>query len=156
MQGSTDSDVPYEIHTARELDFMLTRGKPLAHFCDYYPPDPAEEIIPRGAFAPHVESGRFVERLYVEVMHPDSAVPIIRGVLHVLYAQRNEAWRIDDYIFMQNEGARAGWSERVERLQGALLGYSENEIDLHVERALASPMSQDWPWVKAARASRKK
>jgi hypothetical protein len=155
MKGSPGSDLPYEIHTTRELDFMLTRGKPLAHFCDYYPPDPIEEIIPREAFAPHVESGRFVERLYVELMARDPSVPTVRGVLHALYAQRIEAWRIDEYIAMQTEGAVAGWSERLERLQGTLLGYSERENDQHVDRALANPATQGWPWVRRAIASRK-
>ena len=45
------NDLPYEIHTNRELEFMLYREKPLAHFSDAYPPDPAEDVVPREAFA---------------------------------------------------------------------------------------------------------
>ena len=89
-------------------------------------------------------------------MPPNPSVPTVRGVLHALYAQRNEAWRIDDYIAMQTEGALTGWSERLERLQGTLLGYSERENDLHVERALANPAIQGWPWVAKARAARQR
>ena len=154
----------YEIHTNRELEFMillclklngtgcvfmLTRGKPLAHFGDYYPPVPVEEIIPRRAFKPYVESGRFIMRTYVQLDNfplPNN----IRGVLHIFYAQFDEAWRIDRYIEMQIEGALNGWSESLERRQGSLLGYSEDENDLHIEKSLTDPMIQSWPWVRKA------
>jgi len=58
--------VPYELHTDRELEFMLERGKPLAHFSDAYPSEPDEEIVPELAFAPHVLDGKFVKREFVE------------------------------------------------------------------------------------------
>ena len=47
----------YEIHTNRELEFMLRRGKPLAHFVDDHPAEANEDIIPEEAFeraSPHV------------------------------------------------------------------------------------------------------
>ena len=43
--------VPYELHTDRELEFMLERGKPLAHFSDACPSEPDEEIVPELAAA---------------------------------------------------------------------------------------------------------
>ena len=90
-------EVPYDIHTNRELDFMLTRGKPLAHFSDAYPPEPDEEVIPRAAFSPYVANGTFEMRAFVEFRSepPPPQSPDIRGALHVFYARPHEAWRID-------------------------------------------------------------
>lgn len=156
MQPFFGDQMAYEIHTRHELDFMLTRGKPLAHFCDGYPPEPDEEIVPRRAFAPYVASGRFVERFYVELTTQKRQTLRIRGVLHAFYAQSDEEWRIDRYIDMQAEGMQLGWGERLERLQGTLLGYTEYENDLHIERSLKNPANQSWPWVKEALASRVK
>lgn len=133
---------------------MLSRGKPLAHFYDYYPPEPGEEIVPRAAFAPHVLSGEFEERIYVEPVEPDQETPGVRGVYHVLYARSDEAWRIDAYIAMQFESGEAGWSERFERLQGTLLGYTDRENDLHIEQLLAGPMAERWPWLRRLVAER--
>jgi hypothetical protein len=59
---------------------MLARVKPLAHFSDCYPPEPSEEIIPGDAFAPYVQSGQFVERLFVSLEEHDTSVPAIRGI----------------------------------------------------------------------------
>src|ERR1700733_10367304 len=104
MKPWTPFDVPYDIHTNRELEFMLGRGKPLAHFCDAYPPDPVEEIIPRAAFRPHVQSGRFDSCEFVELLsEPLTNAPQVRGTIHVLYAQKEEAWRFDAYLALNAE-----------------------------------------------------
>ena len=58
----SDDPLPYELHTNRELEFMLERGKLLAHFSDAYPSDPDEEIFPELAFAAYVQAGKFVKR----------------------------------------------------------------------------------------------
>jgi hypothetical protein len=134
-------------HTGRELELMLARVKPLAHFSDYYPPEPSEEIIPGEAFAPYVRSGQLDERLFVSLEEHDASVPHVRGVYHALYAVAAEAWRIDAYIAMLGEANEVGWNERFERLQGSLLGYSDHENDLHIARLLTSPMVERWPWL---------
>ena len=139
--------MPDASHTGRELELMLARGKPLAHFSDYYPPEPSEEVIPMGAFAPYVASGHFEERIFVEIQELDTSVPDVRGVYHALYALAREAWRIDAYISMLQEANACGWDERFERLQGRLLGYSDQENDLHIRRLLSSPMVDRWPWL---------
>ena len=134
-------------HTGRELELMLTRGKPLAHFSDYYPPEPSEEIVPCDAFAPYVRSGQFEERLFVELQEPDTTASHVRGVYHALYAVAGEVWRIDAYIAMLREANDVGWNERFERLQGSLLGYTDRENDLHIAQLLTSPMVDRWPWL---------
>ena len=148
MERAPNAVPSHESHTGRELEFMLTRGKPLAHFCDYYPPEPDEAVIPQATFRPHVKSELVEERRYVELQQLPVRVPQPRGVLHVLYARRGEGWRIDAYIAMQYEADQAGWSERFERLQGSLLGYTDHENDLHINRLLETPAAQVFPWLK--------
>jgi hypothetical protein len=150
MKRWTPFDVPYDIHTDRELEFMLMRGKPLSHFSDAYPPEPDEQIIPRAAFAPHVANGTFEMRVFVEPLtkSPAPQTPQVRGTIHVFYARPHEAWRVDAYIAMMAAAAKAGWSEGFERLQGSLLGYTEAQNDAHIEHLLRAPHAVDFPWLR--------
>ena len=142
--------LPYEVHTNRELEFMLERGKPLAHFCDAYPAEPNEEIFPEEAFRPYVENGTLVKREFVELLRepPPREHPHIRGNRHLFYARLSEAWRIDAYILMMAAAAKAGWSEGFERFQGSLLGYEEWQTDVHLERLRASPHAKNFYWLR--------
>jgi hypothetical protein len=123
---------------------MLTRGKPLAHFSEYYPPEPHEEIIPKQAFSPHVADGTFVMREFVVLDRtpPSPTAPPVLGSLHVFYARPQHEWRIDAFIMMMAAAAKSGWSEGFERLQGSLLGYEEWQTDVHLERRRRSPDAQ--------------
>ena len=134
MKTPNDSGtLSYDVHTNRELEFMLERGKPLAHFYDAYPSEPDEEIFPEEAFAPYVENGKFVMREFVESLRePPKGHPNVRGVRHLFYARAGEGWRIDAYIMMMAAAAKGGWSEGFERLQGSLLGYEECELPASV------------------------
>jgi hypothetical protein len=144
--------LPYEVHTNRELEFMLERGKPLAHFSDAYPAEPDEEIFPERTFAPYVENGTFVKRDFVELLRGPAPKdhPHVRGIRHLFYARSSEAWRIDAYIMMRAAAARAGWSEGFERLQGSLLGYEEWQTDVHLERLRTGPHAQKFYWLRGA------
>jgi len=145
----TPFDVPYELHTNRELEFMLERGKPLAHFSDTYPPDPNESVVPRAAFAAYVADGVFEGCEFVELFEtqlPQS--PQACGTIHVFYVQRSEAWRIDAYIAMMAEGKKSGWNERLERRQGTLLGYTDAENSAHIAHMLRAPHARDFPWLR--------
>ena len=142
----------YEIHTNRELELMLERGKPLAHFSDAYPGEPDEATFPEQAFACYVESGRFVRRELVEPLRepPPNDHPHVRGIRHLFYARASEEWRIDAYIMMMAAAAKAGWSEGFERLEGSLLGYEEWQTDMHLERLRASPHAKNFYWLRAS------
>ena len=152
------SDVLYDLHTDRELEFMWSRGKPMAHFSDEYPAEPAEETIPPDAFDPYVKNGTFVMRELVVPLGaaPPPQAPHIRGIIHVFYAKVSEAWRIDAYLAMLAAAHRAGWSEGFERLEGALLGYTERENDMHIEHLLAAPHANDFPWLRRLLEARRK
>jgi len=149
-QPDNTDPLPYELHTNRELEFMLERGKPLAHFSDAYPSEPDEEIVPEMAFCPHVNEGRFVKREFVEPLFgpPPQGRPHVRGIRHVFYAQSAEAWRVDAYIMMLAAAAKAGWNEGFERLEGSLLGYEEWQTDLHLERLRAGPHAKKFHWLR--------
>ena len=156
MTGRTPTAVPYEIHTGRELEFMLSRGKPLAHFSEIYPPEPDEEIIPRNTFAPYVANGAIEMCAFVQLLReprPDGA-PEIRGSLHVFYALPQETWRIDAFIALINAAEHDGWSEDFERREGTLLGYSSAENDTHLEHLLRSPHASHFPWLRRLLAQR--
>jgi hypothetical protein len=155
MTGWTPFDVPYDVHTTRELEFMLTRGKPLAHFSEPYPPEPDEEFIPQAAFAPYVADGTFELRAFV-TLEPRADRPEIRGAIHVFYARPAEAWRVDAYIAMMNAAARSGWSEGFERLEGFLLGYTDAQTDAHIEHLLKAPHARDFPWLRRLLSERGK
>jgi len=123
-------ELPYMLHTNRELRMMLSGTKPLSAFCGQYPPHSDVEEIPERLFDPFVEAGRFVKREYVEPLRDGP----VRGIHHVLYALPGESWRIDAYILMQDEAARAGWNEGFERMQGSLLGYESWQNDIHITK----------------------
>jgi hypothetical protein len=112
MKPSNDSGaLPYDVHTNRALEFMLERGKPLAHFSDAYPSEPDEEIFPEQAFAPYVENGRFVKREFVEPLRESlKGHRHVRGLRHLLYARAREPWRIDAYIMMIVSTSLSPWS----------------------------------------------
>ena len=123
--------LPYLSHTNRELAMMLAGTKPLAMFYDREPSDNAW-TIPEDAFAPHVASGRFVQRDLVWLDEGASRGP--RGTRYVFYAVTVEAWRIDAYIALKTAASLSGdGGEALERLEGALLGYAEWQNAAHLE-----------------------
>jgi hypothetical protein len=131
-----NDELPYLIHTDRELALMLAGTKPFAHFSDVYPSTPGQEIIPERLFDPYVLEGRFVKREFVDLLTepPPKSYAHLRGHRRVLYALNDEAWRIEAFIDLLAEWARNGWSEELERKEGSLLGYEDWQTDIHIER----------------------
>lgn len=122
--------LPYKVHTNRELVMMLAGTKPLAVFDDAHPSRlPPFEVIPENFYAPYVESGRFVMR---EVITPSTDPRRYPGVRTVLYALPTEQWRIDAYLLLR-KSLKYGWSETCERMQGTLLGYTDEQNDIYIE-----------------------
>jgi hypothetical protein len=143
------SDLPYELHTGREMELMLRGTKPLAHFYDEHPAEPCEEIIPEEAFAPYVRSGVFETLEFVELLNRplQTSHTHVKGIRHVFYALPAEAWRIDAYVEMQLRLAPAGWSLELERLQGRLLGYEDWQTEIHLEQWRARENAYQFPWL---------
>ena len=125
-------DLPYQIHSNRELALMLAGKKPLAVFVGYYHTDlDLEEIPEEKLFDPYVASGRFKKREYVELSTDKSEFKTRR----ILYARPTEAWRINAYLLLMQTARKVGWNDGFERMEGALLGYEEWQNDAHIESA---------------------
>jgi hypothetical protein len=126
-------DLPYKIHTGRELALMLKGSKPLAYFSAQYPPNPDVEEIPQRLFDPHVEAGRFVKREYV-IPATNRSSGTRHGTWVVIYALPHQEWRINAFILLLDAASKSGWSEGFERMQGSLLGYEDWQNDIFIER----------------------
>lgn len=126
-------ELPYKVHTNRELLMMLKGIKPFAYFSESYPLSSSLES-PERVFEPYVVQGRFLKREYVI---PDKETcrvhPNVRGARYVLYSLRHEEWRIDAFILVQETASKVGWSEGFERMVGSLLGYEDWQNEIFVE-----------------------
>lgn len=120
-------ELPYKVHTNRELILMLSGKKPLAVFSEVVPDDIEFELIPEKYFAKYVECGRFVKR---EAFWPLEE----KTVRTVFYAVPEQSWRIDAYLLMKKVADKAGWSEGFERMEGTLLGYEDWQNDIYIEK----------------------
>lgn len=121
-------ELPYKIHTNRELAMMLSGEKPLAAFSERLPSNSEYEVIPERFFAPHVESGVFMKREYVLTDDERQQTRV------VLYATRNEEWRMNAYLLLKKTAMKSGWSEGFERMEGSLLGYEDWQNDIYIEK----------------------
>jgi hypothetical protein len=124
-------DLPYKVHTGRELALMLEGNKPLAYFSGQYPSNPDVEEIPERLFDPYVAALRFKKREWVT-----SALGGIARI--VMYSLPDQEWRIDAMILLLETASKSGWSDGFERMQGALLGYEDWQNDIFIERIYRS------------------
>jgi len=130
-RGFLDGDLPYRLHSGRELRMMLAGVKPLALFSDVLDDDPSPWCFPEDVFAPHVRDGTLVMREFIEL---GNAPPPYKGIRVLLYALAVEAWRIDAFILLHHVGRQEGWNDALTRMEGALLGYAAWQNDVHLER----------------------
>lgn len=115
--------LPYLVHTNRELGLMLRGEKPLARFArELSAPVPVLERYFR-MFDRHVAEGRFVKRTVM----PYPKAPF----QSVYYALPGEEWRIDAMIELLSGD---GWTLADERREGELLGYSDWQNNIWIER----------------------
>jgi hypothetical protein len=124
------AQLPFRVHTNRELILMLENKKPFSVFVGRIPPDTSFEEIPEHLFDPHVASGAFCKQELREEC-PDP-VHDVQGHRIVLYARAEERWRIRAYSMVRHLGNRIGWSEPLTRLEGTLLGYSDWQNDAFI------------------------
>ncbi len=122
-------DLPYQVHTNRELALMLKGEKPLSVFHLEAPYENSAYQDVERFFEPHVASGQLVHREVTD----EGCIQSLDDVRTVLYALPNEAWRIDAYLLLTNVARRSGWNEGFERMEGRLLGYTEEQNDLFME-----------------------
>jgi hypothetical protein len=124
-------DAPYLVHTGYELPLMLDGVKPFAKFTVEYPVEP-DDFQEDALFEPHVRSGLLINRVMDEPFDRpirSSGGRIYDGVRKVFYARRGEEWRINAYILLWRQLDHGPWNETLERLDGALLGYTDEQND---------------------------
>jgi hypothetical protein len=135
-----NDELPYCVHTGRELALMLAGTKPLAAFIDVHPSLHGAKVIPEREFEPHVAAGRIVKREEITPPAPDA--PMVRGqrigTRRMLYALPSEVWRIEAYLLLWKTAETSGWSAGFERMEGTLLGYEDWQNDYHIERRYSS------------------
>ena len=125
------TELPYKIHTNNELSMMLEGSKPLACFSDEISVLPDENIIPEKEFSPFVISGKFVreektlEGPFVEKLGRKAKIRT------VIFCIPSELWRMNAMFLLREQFNRTGkWNETLERIEGHLLGYTDEENDL--------------------------
>src|SRR6478609_8040336 len=110
-------DLPYKVHTNRELLLMLKGEKPLSVFVEENRPEAMASIIPENSFAPYVAAGLFVKEEIMDISRDGEG----RVMRQVFYALPNEVWRIRAYELLWKTSRKTGWSEAFERMEGTLL-----------------------------------
>ena len=120
-------------HTGRELELMLSGRKPLAMFYAQASELPWEDLIPEDAFRPHVQAGRMLRQdLELKSTASTGTSTVLR---YVFYALPGEEWRIQLMIVLKRAlHSGGGWNETCERIEGTLLGYTNEENDIHRAR----------------------
>jgi hypothetical protein len=121
-------DLPYKVHTGRELKLMLAGEKPMSVFGRRYPSPMEEPNADRQPFAKWVECGRL--RRYEGIVFDGDALDT--GIAYTIYTLPKEFWRAEAYLLLKKNGARSGWSAGMERAEGMLLGYSNEQIDIYL------------------------
>jgi hypothetical protein len=115
---------------------MLAKKKPLAMFyCSTFR-GREYEVIPEEEFEPYVKAGQFVKEEFI-VLAGDPEV----SVRYVLYALKGEEWRIPALKLVLRTQLKTGGraaQEGIDRITGALLGYSEEDIDEYIRQGSAS------------------
>jgi hypothetical protein len=123
-------------HTNRELELMLLGCKPLAMFYAYVSELPDERLIPEEAFFPHVKSGQFLRE---EIVYEDyvQQLKCNEQIKYVFFALPQEAWRIKAMLLLKHSFRKSSyaWNETLERIESALLGYTDDEIDAWCNKA---------------------
>lgn len=118
-------------HTNRELELMLAGTKPLAVFArERVRGFGKSDALTNQDFDTHVARGTFVE----QVLTIDRALPDGRAVTidYFFYTLPGEEWRVPAYRLLVELLSRGIWCANLERLEGTLLGYSDDENDRHL------------------------
>ncbi|WP_112664650.1 hypothetical protein [Microvirga flavescens] len=127
-------DLSYEVHTGNELGLMRERRKPLSVFSKVVFEGDSGEC--EQGFSEFVQAGTFVTHEMFDLWDEPA---IIHGKVAVgyrirLYALKDEAWRIPAYLLLRKVSEKCRWNEALERQEGALLGYTETQVDEWLDR----------------------
>jgi hypothetical protein len=120
--------LPYLVHTNRELGLMLRGIKPLAYFMYTVGTEPDICIRYWRMFDKHVALGRLIKRRVVEPVPAQAHMETYR----LFYTLPGHEWRIDAMLMLLSEPG--AWSHERERRFGELLGYEDWQNDYWIAR----------------------
>ncbi len=122
-------------HTGRELALMLDGKKPLAMFYAEVAELPNEVLIPEQAFAPHLMSGAIVRADITLESGYSASLGRNAHIRYVFFALAQQTWRISAMSLLRESFAKSHcpWNEALERIEGSLLGYTDEEITTRCE-----------------------
>ena len=109
-------NLPFYVHTNRELGLMLSGKKPLSSFVDGDGWFPDVMVRYLRLFDRHVVDGRLVR-------HDHYSETSGKRHHRILFALPNEEWRMQAMIDLMS--GLGGWSPDHERREGELLGYED-------------------------------
>jgi len=126
-------------HTNRELEMMLAGEKPLAMFYDEISFLPDEEIVPEKRFSAYVQNGEFVRGETLVAGSYSEKLDRETKIKYVFFALKDEAWRIDAMTLLVEQWYKTNqWNETCERIESALLGYTDEEIDAWCKKSFTT------------------
>jgi len=124
----------YELHEGRELELMIAGKKPLAMFYERAGRNSDVALIPEADFDPYVKAGRFCkDEFEIEgAVDPRTDRPV--KTRYVLYALKEEQWRIPAMIMVKQTMRRTKNrpDEGIDRMIGSLLGYTCEQNDEYI------------------------
>jgi hypothetical protein len=111
---------------------MLEGVKPFAKFIIECPAE-ASDFPEEALFEPHVRSGVLIKRVMAdEPFEKPIRAPsgrIFKGVRKIFYTRNGEEWRIEAHNLVWKQLAHGPWNDTLERLEGSLLGYTDEQND---------------------------
>jgi hypothetical protein len=134
-------ELPYKVHTGRELNLMLQGRKPLACFRVYTAEGTDDEAFAEKLFDKYAKEGVLIKHQYYSI-NPDR--PDIDSMRTVLYALTKESWRINAFILMDELENKVKWNDTLERMEGMLLGYTDWENDAYFAVLDKDPSRRLW------------
>lgn len=118
-RATEEDDWGYRLHDGRELAMMLEGKKPFGFV-----------MLPRQTRDPRPA---IFERLANEGRIKLKVVNDTRFTTFLLAAS-GEEWRWSAFALLQEVASKAGWTPAIERYLGRLLGYSDREVDIYLEK----------------------
>ena len=130
-------DLPYAVHTGRELLLMLKGDKPMSFFTYRANDDSGTKEETEKAFLPYVSEGLIIKHEHKMDRRRNDGSYV--KVEYLIYTLPTETWRANALVALKEAGARSGWSEGMERMEGTLLGYSDLQNDIFIETMFRGP-----------------
>ncbi|WP_162150932.1 hypothetical protein [Ahrensia sp. 13_GOM-1096m] len=136
---------PYIVHTNRELELMLKGTKPLSVFCVDNIQGKEQFTIEMAQsnqdFNSHVEAGTFfMDRMKLTETRQSDGVVFVSD--YYAYTLVGERWRAPAYFELTRMLKQKRWCQNLERFEGTLLGYTEEQNNYHINQKYPDSCSQ--------------